>query len=239
MLKNTFLHIPSITKKKETEIWKSNIYSWHEYPNNDSKIHSYVQDSINAYENKNIPFFLTHLPSNQHWRAYKDFKCCFLDIETTGLSKHYNQLTVIGLYNGEESKIFINGKNLHEFPEEINKYDLIVTFNGKCFDIPFLKEKFPEINFDKFHVDLRYVMKELGYVGGLKCIEKDLNIQRDDDLEDINGYEAVRLWKQYQRGNEEALQLLIKYNLADIENLKTMMDFAFDKMKDKYFHSVI
>ncbi len=32
-----------------------------------------------------------------------------------------------------ETKIFMNGKNLDKFSNELNKYDMIVTFNGKCF----------------------------------------------------------------------------------------------------------
>ena len=92
-----------------------------------------------------------------HWRAYEDFKdkCCFLDIETTGLSKHRNELTVIGLYNGKESKVFVKGINLNEFMDEINNYSFIVTFNGYLFDIPFIQSKFPDLEFNHFHSDLK------------------------------------------------------------------------------------
>ena len=97
-------------------------------PFNDSKkenIHSHITRSVQAYNNDDFNFFLDNMPARDHWRAYPDLKhkCCFLDIETTGLSKHYNDITLIGLYNGKQSKVFINGKNLDQFQNEIKKYD--------------------------------------------------------------------------------------------------------------------
>ncbi|PIZ50971.1 exonuclease [Candidatus Woesearchaeota archaeon CG_4_10_14_0_2_um_filter_33_13] len=237
MLTNSFIHIPGINKQKEVELWQNDILTWQEFLQRQPKHSQVLQESIQAKENKDHHFFLKRLPNNEHWRVYKEFKTCFLDIETTGLSRDRDDLTLIGLYDGQESKIFINGKNLNHFPEEIAKYQTIVTFNGKCFDVPFLKAKFPGLNLEKFHIDLRYVMKDLGYFGGLKKIERELGIQRDDDLQDVNGFEAVRLWYKYKRGSEEALNLLVKYNLADIENLKTLADFTYEKMRERNFHS--
>ena len=235
MLTNTFIHIPGISKEKEVMLWESKITNWQEFLDNDTfpSMRSWVEESVDAHLSNNHKFFLTHLPSQEHWRTYKEFKHCFLDIETTGLSKHHDEVTVIGLYNGKESRIFINGKNLEEFPKEIAKYQTVITFNGKCFDVPFLKAKFPEIDFNKFHIDLRYVMKNLGFSGGLKKIEKEVGICRDDDLQDISGWDAVRLWHKYKRGDDEALRLLVKYNIADIENLKTLMDFSYEKLSKR------
>jgi uncharacterized protein len=235
MLRNSFIHIPGISKEKEVMLWQSNITNWQEFLDNDTfpKLRSWVEESLEAHNTNNHNFFLSHLPSREHWRTYNEFKHCFLDIETTGLSKHRDEVTVIGLYDGRESKIFINGKNLDEFPKEIAKYQTVITFNGKCFDVPFLKAKFPEVDFNKFHIDLRYVMKDLGFAGGLKKIEKDVGIQRDDDLQEVDGYEAVRLWHRYKKGDDAALRLLVKYNIADIENLKTLMDFSFEKLSKR------
>ncbi len=240
MLQNSFVHIPGITKQTEQAIWSNDILNWDQFLESGNTIglsHSKIQKitehihlSRIALDNKDYNFFC--LPSKEQWRLYENLKdqCCFLDIETTGLSKHRNQITLIGLYNGQESKIYVNGQNLDEFKDEIVKYPLVVSFNGKCFDIPFIRAKYPDLEYDPFHIDLRFVMASLGYSGGLKNIEKMIGIQRDDDLGDIDGFEAVRLWHRYKRGDEEALNLLIKYNIADIENLKTLMNFAYDKL---------
>ncbi len=174
---------------------------------------------------------------NLHWRAYPELKnnCCFLDIETTGLDKHNDDITMIGLYDGKESKVFINGKNLKDFQKEIVKYPMIVTFNGRCFDVPFIQNKFPKLNLNKFHIDLRFAMANIGYTGGLKRIEREVGIQRDSDLKEVDGFEAVRLWYKYKRGDKEALDTLVRYNIADIENLKTLMELTYTKLKEKSF----
>ncbi|MEA3430746.1 MAG: ribonuclease H-like domain-containing protein [Nanoarchaeota archaeon] len=250
MLKSTFVHIPRVSRDFEKRLWTSNILDWDGFLNssntelNNSKrqiITEHVLKSMQALENQDFDFFLENIPSNQHWRLYPELKdnCCFLDIETTGLSKRRDDVTVIGLYNGNESKIYVKGQNLDEFQNEIKKYKMIITYNGKCFDVPFLKAKFPEVDFNKFHIDLRFVMREIGYSGGLKYIEKAVGIKRNDELQDIDGFEAVRLWYKHLRGDEEALRLLIEYNKADIENLKFLMDFTFDKLKKKYLFNEI
>jgi uncharacterized protein len=243
MLQQTFLHIPGVSKEVESRIWKNDILNWHEFSelahtldlptSKVFKIKEHVQNSIQALQNQDHSFF--NLPSKEEWRLYKEFKnhCCFLDIETTGLSKHYNYITTIGVYDGEKSRVFVKDQDLHEFAQEIAKYKVIVTFNGKCFDLPFLKESFPEIDFHHIHLDLRYLMKDLGFSGGLKRIEKEVGINREDELAEVDGFEAVRLWRRYQKGDVGALELLKKYNEADVVNLKTLMEFTYDKLKEK------
>ena len=177
------------------------------------------------------------IPLNEHWRVYRELKnkCCFLDIETTGLYRS-DDITLIGIYDGKEPKIFVKGRNLSDFKEEIKKYPLMVTFNGRCFDIPFIREHFPELQMEQFHIDLRFVLASLGYRGGLKRIESELRLKRDNSIMDVDGFEAVRLWHKYQRGNEEALTKLTSYLSADICNLLPLMEFAYDEMKNKHFY---
>jgi hypothetical protein len=45
----------------------------------------------------------------------------------------------------------------------------------------------------------------LGYRGGLKYIEKKFGISRDQEIDGMDGYDAVRLWQAYQWGDEAAL----------------------------------
>ncbi|MEA3514102.1 MAG: ribonuclease H-like domain-containing protein [Nanoarchaeota archaeon] len=245
ILKNTFVHIPGVGSDTESKLWQNNILTWNDFLENNHKLplgesriemmNHYIRKSIDAHERKEHEFFINNIPTNLHWRVYNEFKnkCCFLDIETTGLDKRNDDITIIGIYNGEESKIFVKDKNMHEFEQEMDKYQMIVSFNGRCFDVPFIQSKFPDVDLNKFHIDLRFAMKTIGYSGGLKRIEKQVGIIRDDDLQEVDGFEAVRLWYKYKRGDTNALGLLIKYNLADIENLKTLMDFSFEKLKEK------
>ncbi|MBN2367442.1 ribonuclease H-like domain-containing protein [Candidatus Woesearchaeota archaeon] len=245
MLTNTFIHIPYVGESTEKRLWENNIRSWDDFlavssnhmPNH-NLIQKHIELSKSMYESKDHVFFSNRLLHRYHWRAYPDFKdrCCFLDIETTGLDKKRDDLTVIGLYDGKESKVYINGKNMEKFREDIKKYSFIVSFNGYCFDIPFLQAKFPKINFNQLHVDLRFTMRSLGYTGGLKKIEKTLGIERESDLQGMTGWDAVKLWHRYMRYNDEkALDKLVRYNIEDIENLKTMMELSYEGLKQRCF----
>lgn len=67
----------------------------------------------------------------------------YLDIETTGLSCQYADITVIGIYlvNGGESRLVqlvgreVTRDNLLDSVEGVNK---IYTYNGNRFDLPFI-----------------------------------------------------------------------------------------------------
>ncbi len=89
--------------------------------------------------------------------------------------------------------------------------------------MPFI-EHHAKKKFNLVHLDLRYLLKELGLSGGLKNIELQLGITRPDEVAGVDGYEAVRLWRRYKQGNLEALETLIKYNIEDIVNLKFLLE---------------
>jgi uncharacterized protein YprB with RNaseH-like and TPR domain len=250
MLKHTFVHVPGISLNTERKIWNQSIFTWNDFlekqdaldlsASKKTTIQNNLHDSFDAIKNKNYSCF-SSIPSNQHWRLYSALKerACFLDIETTGLSKNYDEITLIGIHSANGTKIFMNGKNLEKFEDELKKYSMIVTFNGKCFDVPFIKKKFPEVSIDQFHVDLRFVMADLGFRGGLKNVERERGIIRSSDLDGVDGFEAVRLWYKYQRGDNDSLATLKSYLTADVQNLVPLMDSASVEMKKKHFYDVI
>lgn len=245
MLRSTFLHVPGVGRKTEKNFWNQGMKTWNDFLGEYKKlgmkrrerIKRYVERSISSCKKKNYGFLIRTMPPNTHWRAYKELegekRCCFLDIETTGLSKVRNKITMIGMFDGREERIFVKGKNLGDFESAIKDYSLVVTFNGKRFDLPFIKEKFPGARMNFFHVDLMYELWKLGYRGGLKKIEKLLGISRSEEVEGMSGYEAVLLWKKYKRGDKKALKLLMDYNKEDVKNLKILMEFAYKDLKGK------
>ncbi|NTV23215.1 MAG: exonuclease [Nanoarchaeota archaeon] len=233
MLQNTFLHIPGYSENSEEALWKGKIMTWDEFiaHSKDAKAKEHILESKERLSQKDSMFFANHMLHRHHWRAYPDFmdKCCFLDIETTGLSRDYHTLTMIGVYNGTQSKVFIDGKNMDEFQEEIKKYEFMVTFNGYMFDVPFIRAKMPHVRLPHLHADLRFVLKSLGYTGGLKRIEKELGIKRSEETDGMDGFQAVRLWYKYKNGDNGALKKLIQYNIEDIENLKFLMEMSYSE----------
>jgi len=171
------------------------------------------------------------LPPSQVWRLYPDFRdrVAFLDIETTGLFPGADAITLIGLFDGLKTKVFIRGINLDEFAREIEKYSLIVTFNGKRFDIPFIRRTFGELPGYQAHIDLLYPLRRLGYRGGLKSIEVQLGLEREGALKEVDGFIAVLLWREYERGNKAALDTLVRYNLEDVVNLRYLADVVYNE----------
>jgi uncharacterized protein YprB with RNaseH-like and TPR domain len=85
------------------------------------------------------------------------------------------------------------------------------------------------ITLDQVHIDLRFVLKSLGFSGGLKGCERQLGIDRGE-LSDIDGFYAVFLWETYKRtGHQKSLDMLIEYNSMDARNLEGLMEMAYER----------
>lgn len=245
MLEKTFIHIPGIAYMTERRLWQRGIESWAQACDIETPPGSFsaerwdlVRDhsrcSITSLAAGDHAYFASLLAAKDHWRAFQHFghRVAYVDIETNG-GYYPGSITVIGVYDGGDVKTFVKGDNLAEFAEEIAKYSLLVTFNGASFDLPFLRRAFPQVTWDHLHVDLRYVLSSLGYKGGLKSIELDCGIERDYELHGIGGEDAIYLWQEYRRGSQEALDLLVRYNAADVENLETLLQMAYPRMVAK------
>ena len=77
------------------------------------------------------------------------------------------------------------------------------------------------------------MLKEFNLSGGLKRIERELGLTRDEEVKDIDGFEAVILWKKYKYHNDlKSLEKLKKYNIEDIENLEVLLNWY---LKNKNF----
>ncbi|MCP4667309.1 MAG: exonuclease [Deltaproteobacteria bacterium] len=244
MLEHTFIHIKGIGRKTEQGLWERGIRTWRDFletrkpvlsPARDRFIKSELETSTRHLDD--IRFFSDRLSSGDMWRLFKAFeeKAVYLDIETSGGYQGMDEITVIGLYDGKDVYTFVSGRNLDQFETAISDYDLVITFNGATFDLPFIRRAFKNISLPAAHIDLRYVLKRLGYRGGLKKIEKVLGILRGPDIDGMDGYEAVRLWRAYTWGDNAALARLIQYNTADIVNLKPLMERGYAEMKGRLF----
>lgn len=240
MIENSFIHLQGVGPKTERNIWQQGITDWNGFlyhnrtvisSGKDKLIRMQLEDSIAHYGD--IKYFAERLPPSDRWRMFEDFKerSVYLDIETSGDYEGGDLITMIGLYDGDRTYTFINGQNLQEFEIAVSSYDLIITFNGSSFDLPIVKKFFPNISLPAGHIDLKFLLKRLGFRGGLKKIEKELGISRDAAVEGMNGFDAVKLWRAYTWGDKDALDLLVKYNTADIVNLKPLMEYGYKRMR--------
>jgi uncharacterized protein YprB with RNaseH-like and TPR domain len=244
LLEHTFIHIPGVGPKTEQKLWKRGIFTWGDFLNSEALIFSEDRDAFIRGELKRsighreeIIFFRDRLPSGEMWRLYDSFrsKAVFLDIETSGGYQGMDEITVIGIYDGTGVQTFVSGINLMEFENAITPFDLIITFNGGSFDLPFIRRFFPNIALPQAHIDLRFLLRKLGYRGGLKGIEKQIGMERDAEIKGMDGFDAVRLWSAYQWGDRSALNLLVKYNTADVVHLKPLVETACREMKARTF----
>lgn len=240
MIENTFIHIQGIGPKTERCIWCQGIRDWDSFlshrgivisPGKDSLIRMHLEESIAHYDD--INYFEERLPAPDKWRMFGNFKkrSVYLDIETSREYSGGDLITVIGLYDGSDVYTFVNGQNLKEFEIAVSNYDLIITFNGSSFDLPIIRKYFPGISLPAGHIDLKFLLKRLGYQGGLKKIEKEFGLCRSTVIDGMNGFDAVKLWHAYSWGDKDALDLLVKYNTADIVNLKPLMEEGYEKLK--------
>ncbi len=167
----------------------------------------------------------------------------YLDIETTGLSPKYCEITVVGIHlvNQYETRLIqlvgedVTVDNILQALEAVN---IVYTYNGSGFDLPFINSRLG-INLAELfdHCDLMYHCWRSNLYGGFKAVERQLGIERQ--LKEVNGYEAVRLWWRYVNDyDENALSTLLEYNGEDVINLKHLkekleINSAFHSRRDR------
>lgn len=247
MLKNTFCHIPGISPAAEQRLWSAGIDCWDAALKADGlalprrtppALSQSLYESLAHLASSNPQYFAVILPAHQHWRLFPEFRhtIAYLDIETTGLG-YGNTITTIVLYDGQRLRHYVQGDNLHDFPHDIREYSTVVTYNGKSFDVPFI-ERFFRITMPHVHIDLRYVLRSLGYTGGLKSCERQLGLARKD-LADVDGFFAVLLWQEFTRTKDHrALETLLAYNATDVVNLEALMVKVYNlKLHDTPFRT--
>jgi len=241
MLEHTFIHLPDIGPVRERQLWEDGIKTWDDFLERfgSSPGHRHhcrkVASARCALRAGDAVHFSQVLPSTETWRAFPHFRgVAYLDIETTGLGNGRDYITVIGVFDGKRVRTYVHGHNLEHFRKDIQQYDMLVTFNGSQFDLPFIKGGMPGIRLPKLHVDLRFVLASVDVTGGLKRIEEKFGMEREGDIKGLDGYDAVKLWQKYKRrGDEAALDRLVRYNAADISNLKALMEWAYGEKRKR------
>jgi len=246
MLTSTFVHCQGVGERTERLIWEAGARDWETFlgwkkdlpisARQRALLVPLIERSVERLRAGDSSFFAKVMKRGEHWRAYPEFrsKMAFLDIETTGMG-FASGITVIGLYDGKEVKSYVKGFNLLEFEREIERYDLLVTFFGSGFDLPHIRHAFPGIRLEMLHIDLCPLLRRLGLAGGLKNVEKALGIRRSEETRGLDGWDAVRLWREWEYGSREALDLLLAYNREDIVNLAPLLHYGYSEMRKRCF----
>jgi uncharacterized protein len=238
LLRATFVHLPGVGPSTEEELWREGYRDWSQlradWPRagigreRPDGLVAGLDASEAALAVGDCAWFGRRLPERDHWRLYPSFRerTAFLDIETTSLSPQDGIVTVVTVHGGGRTRTFVVGEDLEELPAYLGRFPVLVTFNGRQFDVPFLAARLPGLHEPPVHIDLRYLFYRLGLSGGLKRIESVLGIGDRSGVEGVNGLEAVRLWREHARGRPGALERLVRYNRADTCNLEPLLEHA-------------
>jgi uncharacterized protein len=238
MIESTFVLLQGVGDHTERRLWSSGVPDWDRFLQLSSvpgigrerkRLHDeHLRVAASRLAARDARYFSGRLRTRDHWRLYETFRAraVYLDIETTGGPAAYGDITVVGLYANGRMTTLVKDQTLTErrLREELAQYDVIVSFFGSVFDLPYLRRKFPTLSLEQPHIDLCFVARRLGLQGGLKHLEVELGIPRALDLQGLTGWDAVRLWQESIRGREGSLDLLLRYNEADCRNLEELAD---------------
>ena len=246
-IENSFIPVRGVGETTERRLWQHGITHWDEFDDGvdvvgdtlADRIESFIAEGRRHLERGDVSPFTEALPAASRWRCYENVReeTCFLDIETTGLDATCNDVTTVSVHRGGETTTYVEGRDLtsRRLEAELEEAALLVTFNGQRFDVPFLETCY-DVDVTTPHVDLMYPCKKLGLDGGLKAIERDLGIERE--MPDVSGRDAVRLWHEYEAGDDGALETLVEYNRADTRNMEPLMEIVTDRLHETVFEAV-
>ena len=238
MLKSTFCHIPGIGHATEKKLWEAGICNWQDLLDTPDcvrrvsahEIINILESSLNALDSD--PRFFT--------RLLKAMICggCF---PISGKRRHtwtsrppdlgrIRKLPRLPFMTAMTSELCERNKP-DDFLDDIHSYQVLVSYNGVSFDIPFI-ERFFSTTLNQAQIDLRFILARLGCKGGLKGCERQFGINRGV-LDGVDGSFAVTLWHHYQRYNDQAaLETLLAYNVEDTVNLERLMVEAYNRNID-------
>ena len=159
----------------------------------------------------------------------------YLKIETSGLSREIDSIIVVSLAekNRDVLKTFYlenlkEEKNLLEEVLPILKGKEFVTYSGKTFDLPFIREKvkfYFNKDLDLKVIDLQEVTKKYNFIFNLdshsnkNLLEKFIGLENLRDQKEYQGIKIKTLFKNYLEGDKAAIEKILDYNYLSLENL--------------------
>ena len=250
MLQRTFCHIKGVSVALEQSLWAAGVRTWDDYletsvdslPPKTSSFHKAVHESKAHLSSRNSKFFTESLNSKLDWRVLHDFqdKLFFFDIETLGLRPSDSIVTIASYKAGDKTcKTFVLGRNLEDFPASVPPDAVLVSFNGRSFDLPRIDALF-QSNFASLpHVDLQMTFRCVGLKGGFKAIEKHCGLVRPAAMADVGGEAGISLWKLFEdRRDERFLEALLAYNVQDVLGMVEIVSHAFNMCVDVHANKI-
>ncbi|MDJ0270616.1 MAG: ribonuclease H-like domain-containing protein [Aigarchaeota archaeon] len=163
-------------------------------------------------------------------------RICFLDLESTGIEADIAMLTAVGLVEESGRFIFLPVKK----PEEerrvirdaiklLEKYDIVFTWRGKDFDIPFLISRALKHRIDPtplmrvMHVDLAEFARNVLKLSknNLYTTSRFLGVRKDTTLE---GADMPQKYLQSLTGKGGAWSSIRRHCYDDLKTLQAVYE---------------
>lgn len=180
---------------------------------------------------------------------FQNANLTFFDIETTGLSSKNSSIILIGVISVKDNIVsciqFLSNTNslseekkiIEAFINMYEKADVIFSYNGDAFDIPFINSRAmlldipycikKERSYDLYKIAKNSYLKELLPNLQQTTVERLFSTDRKDE---ISGGESVKLYYQYLKNKNTALKSkILLHNFDDIRMLYEMLGI-FDKI---------
>ncbi len=162
-----------------------------------------------------------------------------LDIETTGLSPQRSQFILGGLLHAEKdclvSRQFFacdltqEQETLCAYLKAVNEKDVLLTYNGHRFDLPFMQGRAKEDCAFPFELDLYRLLKGYSPIRKLlpnlkqKTVESFMGLW-EHRKDEISGKESVELYYQYLAQKDPALkEKILLHNHDDLFQLYRLL----------------
>ena len=201
---------------------------------------------------------IKHFDEQIYTSAVLDFyfsgmKVGVLDIETTGLDPSRNKFILGGLFDiqsGEMHQIFAENRGeekqaLETFYELISGFDMVITYNGKHFDMPFIARRMKAHGIGSYpdhsgaaidaalllpyNLDLYLVVNGHSpikkFVPNLKqkTVENYMGLWQSRD-DEISGAESVELYNKFEKSGDSLLEeKILLHNSDDVLQLTRLM----------------
>jgi hypothetical protein len=182
-------------------------------------------------------------PERGLFRRFGHRRVLYLDIETCGLSAA--PVFLVGLCMVGERNLILRQLFARDYAEErallvelkriASEHDFLVTFNGKAFDVPFLRDRAihhrldPPI--DLPHLDLVWVARRRWKNVLPDCRLKTIEwrVLRRRRAGDVGGAEIPGLYHDYvKRGEAHRLLPVFHHNLLDVVAMVELTPVIFD-----------